>query len=155
MRQKQPQRSIDILLIDDDSANRHLVKSCLQEGPLHPSVSLAVDGLDGMEFLHRLGPYADAPRPDLVLLDLNMPRKDGWEFLKEIKADPALRRIPILVLSSSDSQVDVNRAYDLHANGYLHKPSSLEELCTSIRSIEQFWFDTVLSPDHVTVSAGS
>lgn len=155
MRQWQQQRSIDILLIDDDSANRHLVKRCLQEGPLHPSVSLAVDGVDGMEFLHRVGPYADAPRPDLVLLDLNMPRKDGWEFLKEIKADPLLRRIPILVLSNSDSQLDVNRAYDLHANGYLRKPSTLEELCTALRSIEQFWFSTVLSPDDVTVSTSS
>jgi two-component system response regulator len=103
--------------------------------------------------VRRLGAYAQAPRPDLIFLDLHMPKKDGWQFLDEIKTDQFLKRIPVIVLTSSSNQAHVNSVYDRHANCYLRKPSDWNELCRQIRLIEEFWFGLVLWPTAAEVAA--
>lgn len=104
-------------------------------------------------FLRQQGGYGQAPRPDLVFLDLNMPKKNGWEVLAEVKTDPKLKRIPVIVMTNSVDQDDVNSIYDLHANCYLRKPSDLDELLRQIRIIEEFWFGIVLRPNALPVGA--
>jgi len=111
-------------------------------------LAVAVDGVEGMNYLRREGTYADAPRPHLVLLDLNLPRKDGRQVLAEMKADPDLRRIPVVVLTTSQADQDISRCYDLHANCYITKPVDLDRFISVVRSIEEYWCSVVTMPPH-------
>jgi CheY-like chemotaxis protein len=139
---------IDILLVDDDEGDVLLAKRALQNGKIVNFMHVAKDGVEAMAFLGQTGKYADAPRPDLILLDLNMPRKDGREVLSEIKHDPHLRSIPVVVLTTSDSDLDIAKMYDLHANCFVTKPVDLEQFTKIVKEIKHFWFSVVkLPPD--------
>jgi len=143
-----PPRLIEILLIDDDDGDVLLARRALENGKILNTMHVAKDGIEAMEFLKQTGKFVDAPRPDLILLDLNMPRKDGREVLAEIKQDPHLRSIPVVVLTTSDSDQDVADMYDLHANCYVTKPVDLEQFTKIVKEIRQFWFSVVkLPPD--------
>jgi len=135
-----------VLLVEDNPGDVDLTREVLREGKLHLDLHVAMDGVEAMEFLRRRGAHAQAPRPDLILLDLNLPRKDGREVLAEIKADPELRRIPVVVLSSSDAERDIVRSYDLHANCYVTKPVDLGQFITIVKTIEEFWMTIVRLP---------
>src|SRR4029079_10656167 len=129
---------------EDNPGDVRLTIEALKEGKVLNTLSVAVDGVEALSFLHREGPYAEAPRPDLILLDLNLPRKDGREVLAEIKADDKLRRIPVVVLTTSQDEQDVFKSYNLHANCYVTKPVDLEQFMTVVRSIEDFWLGIVM-----------
>lgn len=140
--------SIEILLVEDNPGDVRLTREVLRDGKLHNDLHVVEDGIEALAFLRRVGNYTDAPRPDLVLLDLNLPKKDGREVLAEIKADSDLKRIPVVVLTTSKAEEDVFKAYDLHANCYITKPVDLDQFITVVRSIEEFWFTIVkLPPD--------
>lgn len=130
---------IEILLIEDSPGDVRLTKEALREGKVRNRLNVAVDGAEAMEFLRREGQFSDAPRPDLILLDLNLPRKDGREVLSEIKADPNLASIPVVVLTTSKDEEDVLRSYQLHANCYVTKPVDLEQFIKVVKAIEDFW----------------
>jgi CheY-like chemotaxis protein len=137
---------IDILLVEDNPGDVELTREALHDTKVHMRLSVVTDGVEALAFLRRQGPYADAPRPDLILLDLNLPKKDGRGVLAEIKDDPALRQIPVVILTSSQAEQDILRAYQLHANCYVTKPVDLDQFVTIVRSIEQFWFTIVKLP---------
>jgi CheY-like chemotaxis protein len=139
-------RPVEILLVEDNPGDVRLTREALREGKVRNNLYVASDGVEALAFLRREGQYADAVRPDLVLLDLNLPRKDGREVLEEIKADPSLRYIPVVVLTSSQAEQDILRAYDLHANCYVSKPVDLDQFIHVVRSIEDFWFTIVKLP---------
>lgn len=139
-------RLIDILLVDDDEGDILLAKRALQNGKIFNTMHVAKDGVEAMNYLKQQGEFADAPRPDLVLLDLNMPRKDGREVLADIKRDPDLRSIPVVVLTTSDSDQDIVNMYDLHANCYVTKPVDLEQFTKIVKEIKDFWFSVVKLP---------
>ena len=142
----QPARPIQVLLVDDSPADVRLTREALSEGKISSELNVVGDGVEALRFLRRQGAYANVPRPDLVLLDLNLPRKSGREVLEEIKSDPDLRRIPVMVLTTSRADEDLNVAYSLHANCYVRKPVNLDEFLDVVRSIEQFWFTIVTLP---------
>jgi two-component system response regulator len=137
---------IEILLVEDSPGDVLLTKIGLEESKLHNHLTVVEDGVEAMDFLHRRGKYSDAPRPDLVLLDLNLPRKDGRQVLNEIKADPELKRIPVAVLTTSTAEQDVAAAYDQHANCYITKPLDMDQFKKIVFSIEDFWFSIVTLP---------
>ena len=137
---------IEILLVEDNPGDVELTREALHDSKVHMRLSVVNDGVDALAFLRREGPHGAAPRPDLVLLDLNLPRKDGRAVLAEVKRDPELRNIPIVVLTSSQAEQDIVKAYDLHANCYVTKPVDLDQFITIVRSIEQFWFTVVKLP---------
>jgi two-component system, chemotaxis family, response regulator Rcp1 len=137
---------VEILMVEDNPGDVRLAVEVLKEAKVHNHISLAKDGVDALEFLRQRGPYANVPRPDLILLDLNLPRKDGREVLEEIKTDPDLRRIPVVVLTSSQSEEDILRAYDLHANCYITKPVDFDQFIRVVRTIEGFWLTVVKLP---------
>ena len=137
---------IDILLVEDNPADVELTREALADSKLLSRLHVVRDGVEALAFLHREGDHRAAPRPDLVLLDLNLPRKDGRAVLTEIKGDPILRSIPVVVLTSSRAEQDVAKAYELNANCYVTKPVDLEQFLTIIRSIEQFWFTVARLP---------
>jgi len=139
-------RLIEILLVEDNPGDVQLTREALHDAKLRNHLSNVKDGVEALAFLRRKGPYSAAPRPDLILLDLNLPRKDGREVLAEIKNDENLRRIPVVVLTTSRDEWDVLGAYDLHANCYVVKPVGLEQFITIVKSIEDFWFDIVKLP---------
>jgi CheY-like chemotaxis protein len=139
-------RSIEILLVEDNPGDVRLTMEALKEGKLLNHVSVAEDGVEALAFLHQEGKYAGRPRPDLILLDLNLPRKDGREVLAEIKEDPNLRHIPVVVLTTSMAEHDVIKTYDLHANCYINKPVELEQFIEIVRSVGDFWFSVVVLP---------
>jgi CheY-like chemotaxis protein len=140
-------RPVEILLVEDNPGDVRLTREALREGKVHNNLYIAKDGVEALAFLRREGAeFADAVRPDLILLDLNLPRKDGREVLEEIKADPSLRHIPVVVLTSSEAEQDIVRAYDLHANCYVSKPVDLDQFITVVQSIENFWFTIVKLP---------
>jgi two-component system, chemotaxis family, response regulator Rcp1 len=139
-------RPIDILLVEDNPGDVRLTREALREGKVRNHLYVAADGVEALRFLRREGEHAGAVRPDLILLDLNLPKKDGREVLEEIKGDPALRSIPVVVLTSSQAEQDICRAYDLHANCYVSKPVDLEQFITVVKSIEAFWFTIVKLP---------
>jgi two-component system, chemotaxis family, response regulator Rcp1 len=139
-------RPIEILLVEDNAADVRLTVEALREGKVRNNLSVARDGAEAMEFLRREGPYAEAPRPDLVLLDLNLPRMDGREVLAELKADPELRTIPVVVLTTSSAEADILRSYSLHANCYITKPVDLDQFVTVVKSIDDFWLTIVRLP---------
>ncbi len=134
----------DVLLIEDNSGDVRLMKEALAGSDLR--IHVAEDGDEALQFLRQKGRFSLAPRPDLIFLDLNLPRRDGREVLEEIKKDAELRRIPVIILTTSDAQQDVQRAYDLHANCYVRKPSELDDFFDVIRSCQDFWLSTVQLP---------
>lgn len=140
-------RPIEILMVEDSPTDRMLTEEALREARILNRLHHAVDGVRAMEFLQREGSFADAPRPDLILLDLNLPRKDGREVLAEIKADERWKRIPVVVLTTSRDEADVLRAYGLHANCYITKPVDFLKFVDVVRSIETFWFTVVTLPE--------
>ncbi len=137
---------IEILLVEDNPADVRLTREALKEEKLINNLSVVTDGVEALAFLRREKPYAGAPRPDLVLLDLNLPRKDGREVLEEIKADPDLKVIPVVVLTSSKAEEDIVRSYRLHANCYISKPVDLGQFLEVVRSIQEFWLTIVKLP---------
>jgi len=137
---------IEVLLVEDNPGDVRLTREALRDGKVHNKLSVVQDGVEALAFLRREGKYADAPRPDVILLDLNLPRKDGREVLEDIKADPALQRIPVVVLTSSEAERDIAQAYALHANCYITKPVDLDQFITVVKSIEDFWFTIVKLP---------
>lgn len=139
-------RAIRILLVEDNPADVVLTRENLELSKILHELYVAKDGVEAMAFLRREPPHEDAPRPDLVLLDLNLPRMDGREVLERLKADPALLRIPVVVLTSSEAEQDVIRSYDLHANAYVTKPVDLQGFGQIVRGIEHFWFSVVHFP---------
>ena len=139
-------REVEILLVDDNVGDVLLTKEALKGVKFHNTVSVARDGVEAMEFLHRKGQFANAPRPDLVFLDLNMPRKNGSEVLAEMKQDTDLRLIPVVVLTSSDADEDVLKAYHLHANCYVTKPVDLDQMIKAVQAIDDFWVSIVKLP---------
>jgi CheY-like chemotaxis protein len=139
-------RPIQILMVEDNPGDVRLAQEALRDAKLRNHISSVKDGVEALAFLRRAGPYSAAPRPDLILLDLNLPRKDGREVLAEIKDDQNLRRIPVVVLTTSRDEQDILKAYDLHANCYIVKPVDLEQFMTIVKSIEGFWFEIVKLP---------
>ena len=137
---------INILLVEDNPGDVRLTQEALKEGKVLNRMSVARDGVEAMAFLHREGEYAQAERPDLILLDLNLPRMDGREVLAEIKADKALRRIPVVILTTSKAEEDVLRTYDLHANCYITKPVDLDQFISVVDAINNFWLTIVKLP---------
>ena len=141
-------RPAEVLLVEDSPGDVRLTREALKEGKVRNNLSVVSDGVEAMEFLRREGKYAQAPRPDIVLLDLNMPRKDGREVLAEMKSDESLKRIPVVILTTSEAEQDILKTYDLHANCYLTKPVDLEQFITVVKSIEDFWLTIVTLPHH-------
>lgn len=139
-------RAIEILLIEDNPGDVRLTMEALRDARVHNQVHVARDGVEALAFLGHEGPYQSVPRPDLILLDLNLPRKDGREVLAVIKGDPALRRIPVVVLTTSQDEQDILASYDLHANSYIVKPVDLDQFISIVKSIEGFWFEIVKLP---------
>jgi two-component system, chemotaxis family, response regulator Rcp1 len=137
---------VEILLVEDNPGDVRLTQEALKEGKVRNKLNVVDDGVKALEFLRRQPPYEDAPRPDLILLDLNLPRMSGREVLEAIKADPGLRNIPVVVLTSSEAERDVVSAYQLHANCYVTKPVDLDQFIHVVRSIEDFWFTIVRLP---------
>ncbi len=137
---------IEILLVEDNPGDVRLTVEALKEGKLRNRLSVVVDGEQALAFLRREDGYADAPRPDLILLDLNLPRKDGREVLADIKEDPDLLRIPVVILTTSKAEEDIVRTYNLHANCFITKPVDLDQFLNVVKSIESFWFTVVSLP---------
>jgi two-component system, chemotaxis family, response regulator Rcp1 len=133
-------RPIEILLVEDNPGDVRLTREALREGKVRNHLNVASDGVEALAYLRREGRYAEAVRPDVILLDLNLPRKDGREVLAEIKVDPTLKNIPVVILSSSQAEQDVLRAYELHANCYVTKPVDLDQFMSVVSAIEDFWF---------------
>ena len=141
-----PSRPIEVLLVEDNPGDARLTREALREGKIHNNLHHARDGVEALAFLKREGEFAKAPMPDLVLLDLNLPRKDGREVLAEMKQDPRLRTIPVVVLTTSEAENDIVRSYELHANCYITKPVGLEQFISIVREIESFWLAVVTLP---------
>jgi CheY-like chemotaxis protein len=137
---------VDILLVEDNPGDIRLTQEALKDSRIRNSISIARDGVEAIAFLRRQGPYAGAPRPDIILLDLNLPRKDGREVLEEIKQDEDLKRIPVVVLTTSSDEADVLASYNLHANCFITKPVDLNRFIEIVKSIEGFWFQLVALP---------
>jgi two-component system, chemotaxis family, response regulator Rcp1 len=138
---------VELLLVEDSEPDVRLTIEALREAKVRNRLSVVSDGVEAIEFLRRQGRYADAPRPDLILLDLNLPRMDGRQVLEEIKNDDSLKCIPVVVLTTSKSEVDVLKAYQLHANCYITKPVDFNRFMEVIKSIENFWLTVVRLPD--------
>ena len=151
---QQPRRStarpLQILLVEDSPSDVAMTATAMREGPVAHELHVVDDGEKAMAFLRRQGEYANAPRPDLVLLDLNLPRMDGREVLAEVKSDPLLELIPVVVLTTSKAEADILRSYRLHANAYITKPVDLENFFSAIHGIENFWLSLVQLPDGLT-----
>jgi len=139
-------RPVEILLVEDNPADVRLTQEALVEGKVLNNLNVAGDGVQGLAMLRREGKYADIPRPDIILLDLNLPKKDGREVLSEIKKDDDLRRIPVVVLTTSRAEQDLVQTYNLHVNCYIVKPVDLDQFVTVVQSIEDFWFTIVKLP---------
>lgn len=139
-------RPVNILLVEDNPGDVRLTKEALKESKMRNDLAVVGDGVEALAFLRREGRYASAMRPDIILLDLNLPKKDGREVLAEIKADRALKHIPVVILTSSQAERDIVRAYNLHANCYVTKPVDLEQFITVVKSVQDFWFQIVKLP---------
>lgn len=139
-------RMINILLVEDSPADVNMMRETLEESDVDATLHVVSDGEEAMAFLHRQGKFAAAPRPDLVLLDIGLPKKNGLEVLSEIKGDPALRRIPVIILTTSKAEEDILKSYDLHANSYITKPVHLDGFLQLVRLLKEFWFGTVKLP---------
>jgi chemotaxis family two-component system response regulator Rcp1 len=139
-------RPVEILLVEDNPGDERLTREALKEGKVYSNLHWVKDGVEAMSFLRREGKYRDVPRPDIILLDLNLPKKDGREVLQDIKNDEALKRIPVVVLTTSKAEEDVLRTYNLHANCYVTKPVDLEKFIVVVKSIDVFWLTVVTLP---------
>jgi chemotaxis family two-component system response regulator Rcp1 len=139
-------RPVEILLVEDNAGDVRLAREGLRECKLLNNLSVADDGVKAMAFLRREGEHAHAPRPDLIMLDLNLPRKDGREVLKEIKEDEKLKQIPVVILTTSKAEEDIVKSYSLHANCYVTKPLAIEQFIEVVQAIETFWFTIVKLP---------
>jgi CheY-like chemotaxis protein len=142
-------KPIEILLIEDNPGDARLTREALSQSKVSNNLHHARDGEEAMRFLKREGQFANAPTPDLVLLDLNLPRRDGREVLEDVKRDPLLKHIPVVVLTSSEAEEDILRSYRLHANCFITKPVDLEQLTKVVQAIEQFWFTLVKLPPEI------
>jgi CheY-like chemotaxis protein len=140
---------IDILVVEDNSGDARLIKEVLNDYKIFSSLYLAKDGVEAMDFLHNKGKYKTAPKPDLIILDLNLPRKDGREVLAEIKNDEQLKHIPIVIMTISQAEEDIFKSYNLHANCYITKPIDLNQFIKVVKSIEDFWFSIVKLPPKI------
>ncbi len=139
-------KPIEILLIEDNAGDARLAKEALRDAKVANNLSWVPDGVEALAYLRREGQYGNAPRPDLILLDLNLPRKDGREVLSSIKADDKLKRIPVVILTTSQAEEDILRAYHLNANCYISKPVDLDQFIKVVRTIEDFWLTIVKLP---------
>ncbi|MCG3116980.1 MAG: response regulator [Candidatus Manganitrophus sp. SA1] len=139
-------RPVEILLVEDSPGDVRLTKEALKEGKVLNNLNVVGDGVEALAFLRKEGPYVNMTRPDLVLLDLNLPKKDGREVLEAIKNDPDLKRIPVVILTTSSAEKDVLKSYDLHANCYVTKPVDFEQFITVVKSVEDFWLTVVKLP---------
>lgn len=139
-------RPIDLLLVEDNPGDVELTQEALRESKLHVNLHVAIDGEIALAHLWREGAYADVPRPDLVVLDLNLPKIDGREVLERVKGDPGLASIPIVVMTSSSADEDVARSYELHANCFVTKPLDMDQFDKVVRAIDEFWFTVVRLP---------
>jgi len=138
--------AIEVLLVEDSVGDVRLTREAFKDAKVHIKLHIAADGIEAMAFLRREGPHAAAPRPDLILLDLNLPKKDGREVLKEIKESASLMSIPVVILTTSDAEADILRSYQLHANCYITKPVNLDGFLTVVKSIDTFWLSVVKLP---------
>ncbi len=139
-------RAIEILLVEDNPGDVRLTQEALKDGKVHNNLNVVTDGLEALAYLRKQGQHSNAARPDLVLLDLNLPKKDGRAVLAEIKADESLRRIPVVILTTSQAEEDILKTYNLHANCFVTKPVDLEQFIKVVRSIEDFWLTVVKLP---------
>jgi chemotaxis family two-component system response regulator Rcp1 len=139
-------RTIELLLVEDNPGDVHLILEALKDARIDSRVHIVEDGEAALRFLRREGEHTQASRPHLILLDLNRPRKDGHEVLAELRSDPAIKSIPVVVLTSSERSSDIVTSYELHANCYITKPTSVEDFLDVVRSISDFWFDVVALP---------
>ena len=139
-------KMVEILLVEDNMGDIRLTKEALKEGNIPNHLNTVMDGAEAIKFLFREGKYKDAQRPDIILLDLNLPKKDGKEVLAKIKADEELKSIPVVVLTTSTSEADIHKAYDLHANCYITKPVDFNKFIEVVKSIEEFWLNLVKLP---------
>ncbi|MQY29527.1 response regulator [Nocardia aurantia] len=137
---------IDILLVEDDPADELMTREAFQDNKIGNTLHVCTDGAEALDFLYRQGPYAEAPRPDLILLDLNLPKYDGRDVLARIKADPDLASIPVVVLTTSAAEEDILRSYALHANAYVTKPVDLDQFVAAIKQIDDFFVQVVRLP---------
>jgi CheY-like chemotaxis protein len=137
---------VEILLVEDNAGDHRLTQEALREGKVYNNLHWAKDGVEALDFLRRRGKHANAPRPDLILLDLNLPRKDGREVLSEIKSDEDLKTIPVVILTTSQAEEDVVKSYHLHANCYVTKPVDLEKFIVVVQSIDRFWLTIATLP---------
>ena len=137
----------EILLVEDNAGDARLTEEALRDGKVRNNLHHVSDGVEALAFLRRQGQYADAPRPDLILLDLNMPKKDGCDVLEEMKADPDLKSIPVVVLTTSAADQDILRSYDLQASCYVTKPVDFEQFLKVVKDVENYWFTIVQLPD--------
>jgi chemotaxis family two-component system response regulator Rcp1 len=138
--------AIEVLLVEDSPGDVRLTREAFKDAKVHVNLHVALDGTEAMAFLKREGEHANAPRPDLILLDLNLPKKDGREVLEEIKESPELKTIPVVILTTSASEADILRSYQLHANCYITKPVGLEGFLQVVQSIDNFWLSVVKLP---------
>ena len=138
---------VEILLVEDNLGDARLTREALKEGKVYNNLHWSKDGVEALEFLRRQGNHRAAPRPDIILLDLNLPKKDGREVLQEIKSDSRLQRIPVVVLTTSKAEEDVLKTYQLHANCYVTKPVDLEQFIRVVKSIDAFWLTVVTLPN--------
>ncbi len=146
MSMKRPSKPVEILLVEDNPGDVRLTIEALKDVKLLNRMHVAQDGVEALAFLRREGKYAKSPHPDLILLDLNLPKKDGREVLEEIKQDPDLKHIPVVVLTTSQAEQDIMKSYDKHANCYVTKPVDLDQFIGVIKSIEEFWLAIVKLP---------
>ncbi|MEV6388255.1 response regulator [Nocardia xishanensis] len=141
-----PGQPIDILLVEDDPGDELMTREAFEDNKIGNTLHVAHDGQEALDFLYRQGEYADAPRPDLILLDLNLPKYDGRQVLEKIKADPELTHIPVVVLTTSAAEEDILRSYKLHANAYVTKPVDLDQFVAAIKQIDEFFVQVVRLP---------
>ena len=140
-------KCIEILLVEDNPGDVGLTEAALEENKMRNQLHVAKDGEEAMHFLFKQDKFSDAPRPDLIILDLNMPKKDGRDVLKEIKTNPDLKKIPVVILTSSKAEEDIIKSYNLHANCYIKKPLDFEQFIKVVQSIEHFWMSIVVLPE--------
>lgn len=141
-------KPVDMLLVEDNPGDARLAKEALKDAKVHNNLYWVQDGVEAIAFLRREDNYSEAPRPDVILLDLNLPKKDGREVLADIKADEDLRSIPVVILTVSGAEEDILKTYDLHANCYIQKPLDLEQFVEVVKSIRDFWLTIVKLPTH-------
>jgi two-component system, chemotaxis family, response regulator Rcp1 len=144
-----PAKPIEILLVEDNPGDVRLTTEALRDDKLRNTIHVVSDGVEALAYLRREGRFAESIRPDMILLDLNLPKKSGLEVLQEIKEDMSLRRIPVIMLSTSQAETDIVKSYDLHANAYVTKPVDLEQFLSVIKVIEGFWLEIVRLPNGV------